>query len=199
MLNSMAYYKRSRSGRAFLARGASKISSAIRSHCNSQIHKFPLLDGDDAYSVRSESSSDSEDEEQDVSTPTKGYIKAVADGEDTEEMSPPVLLVLSRQTGYRDVMCQDHEPRNDHQKVKLTHLVLVDGDNNQIHARLATHIADAGRKLGEGDVIRLDRFTELTYRVNETSPHMPALFILRFTRVGRRPVPVQSDLHDMLS
>ena len=153
--------------------------------------KFPLLDGDDEDSIHSE--------EEDVQSLTEGYIEAVANAEDTSQLaSEPILHVLSRETGFRDVLEQESEPKAGHQKVKLTHLTLVDGDNNQIHARLATHIADAGRGLGEGDVIRLNMFTELTYRINDESPRMPTLFILRYTRVGRMPVPVQSELHHML-
>ena len=110
----------------------------------------------------------------------------------------PVLHVLMRRTGYKDVMRVDDKAVKDHQKVKLTILRLVDGDNNEIHARMATHIADAGRSLVEGDLIKLDLFTELTYHVNEGSPVMPALFIIGYSRVGHVPVDVNKELHGML-
>ena len=80
----------------------------------------------------------------------------------------------------------------------MTHLALVDGGNNTIHARMATHIADAGKALGEGDVIQLNLFTELTYRVNDTSPSMPALFIIQYYRVGHIPLALKTDIKDMI-
>ena len=86
-------------------------------------------------------------------TPTVGCIAALAAGESTNELTAtPVLLVLNRETGYRDVM--QHPSAKSHQKVKLTHLTLMDGDNNQLHARMATHLTDKARQLEEGDVIR---------------------------------------------
>lgn len=138
-------------------------------------------------------------DEDEIVARTNGYIAAIAAGEDTSELtSQPILSVLSRKTGFHDVLQPDNEIAKNHQKVKLTHLTLVDGDNNQIHARMATHIADAGRLLGEGDVLRLELYVELTYHVNDTSQSMPALFIIRYTRVGRIPMPLQSDIKDMI-
>ena len=68
--------------------------------------------------------------------------------------------------------------------MKMTQLRLVDGDGNQIHARLAINLAEVGRMLKRGDKKCLDLFTELRYRVNKTSPRMPALFISKMTRAG---------------
>lgn len=147
--------------------------------------RFPIMMGD--------SNEELEMNEQETPTTelTKGYIYAVAHGQDTSELtSTPIMSVLSRETGFRDVL--QHEGTKTHQKVKLTHLTLVDGDGHQIHARMATHIADRGRSLGEGDIIRLDLFTELTYHVNETSKPMPAILIINYTRVGHKPLPILS-------
>ena len=96
-----------------------------------------------------------------------------------------MVSVLSRNAGFCDVMQRDTEQVKTHQKVNLTHLTLVDGDNNQIHARMATHLADAGRALEQGDIVQLELFSELTYDVNENSSPMPALFITGYTRVGQ--------------
>lgn len=165
----------------------------LRNFCHTVANngeRFPTLMGDRNEEVPSES-------EEPIIHPTEGYISAFAAGDDTSELTTnPVFSVLSRDTGFRDVM--QHEETRTHQKVKLTHLTLVDGDNNTIHGRMATHIADAGRGLEEGDVIRLDLFTELTYHVNDNSQPMPALFILRYTRVGHISMPVQQDINNML-
>lgn len=153
---------------------------------------YPMLMGD----ANEEVYTDPTDE--DVSL-TRGYIAAVACGRSTDSItSSPILHVLTRRTGFEAVMHADHEKIKDHQKVKLTHLTLVDGDNNQIHSRMATHIADAGRELSEGDIIKLERFTELSYRVNKTSNPMPALFILNYTHVGHMPLDPQKEINDMI-
>jgi len=119
--------------------------------------------------------------------PIEGYIAAVAaGGKDSATLtSSSVLYMLSHHTGFYDIMQQDSEQVKPYQKVKLTHLTLVDGDNNQIHARMATHLADAGRALEERDIIQLKLFSELTYHGNDNSPPMPALFITGYTRVGQ--------------
>ena len=81
--------------------------------------------------------------------------------------------------------------------MKMTHLRLVDGDVNQIHARLAIHLAEVGRMLKRGDKIHLDLFTELRYRVNKKSPRMPALFISKMTRAGFS-ILADADIKGML-
>ena len=69
---------------------------------------------------------------------------------------------------------------------------------SMIHARMSTHIVDAGRSLVEGDLIKLELFTELTYHVNDGSPIMPAMFIIGYIRVGHVPVDVKKKLHGMV-
>ena len=165
---------------------------------------FPIVMGDEEISVHSQSDEGDNQDNNDgdnagsaIITSTLGCIAAVAAGEDTSELaSNPILSVLSRETGFRTVLQQDNDPLKEHQKVKLTHLTLVDGDKNQIHCRLATHLADTGRALSEGDMIKLDLFTELSYRVNQASPLMPAIFLIKYTRVRREPVP--RDIKDMI-
>jgi len=116
---------------------------------------LPMLMGDqnEQFSINSDGSSD------DFVEPTKGYVAAFATGGDTSKLTTtPIIHVLVRQTGYKDVMRVDDKAAKDHQKVKLIILCLTDGDNNEIHARMATHIADAGWALVEGDLIELDFF-----------------------------------------
>ena len=144
-------------------------------------HKFPIDEGDESLPVTKE-------EEQSTAI-TKNFIKTLAAGSNLPEDTDPVLFVLSWKTGFHDHVSHREYQK---QKVKLTHLTLVDGDNNRIHARLATHLADVGRQLIEGDIIKLGLFTPLTYHVNEGSPLMPALFILQYTQVGHAPVPLDT-------
>lgn len=73
--------------------------------------------------------------------------------------------------------------------MKLTTMRLVDGDGFQIHARLDVKITEVGRQLKRGDIVQLDVFTELRYRVSKGSPRMPALFIFNLSRVGYSSLP----------
>ena len=163
----------------------------LRNFCcaaHGNVQKFPSLMGDSVRAVY---------EAEPIITPTTGYIAAVASGSDTSDItSQPVLSVLSRQTGFQTTL--KHNSATSHQSVKITHLTLVDGDRNSIHARLATHLADKGRDLEEGDLIRLEMFTELSYRVNDESPRMPAIFVIKYTKVGHAPMPLQKDIKGMI-
>lgn len=68
-------------------------------------------------------------------------------------------------------------------------MALVDGDGEKIHARLNRNLVEVGCMLKIGDMIRLDLFTQLRFRINSGSPHMPMLFIHGLSRVGK-------DRHD---
>ena len=86
----------------------------------------------------------------------KGYVKALAElwsGETIAEN--PILSVYSLPDTkfYVDVTGR---AAGNAQNVMMTQLRLVDGDGNQIHARLAIHLAEIGRMLKRGDNIRLD-------------------------------------------
>jgi len=153
-------------------------------------HKFTAVEGDEALTVT--------DEKESSTTITTKFISSLAAGKNLPDDVDPILSVLSRKTGFHDHLHHESMIQNQKQKVKLTHLTLLDGDNNQIHARLATHLADIGRQLVEGDIIKLELFTPLTYHVKEDSPLMPALFILQYSRVGHAPVPLQKSIQAML-
>ena len=113
---------------------------------SSNLQRFPITMGESTEDL-------APDEEETTTEPTEGNISAASHGEDTSHItSCPILTVLSRDTGFCDVM-QHESGRWTHQRVKLTHLTLVDEDDTQVHARMATNIADRLRSLGEGDTI----------------------------------------------
>eukprot|EP00581_Thalassiosira_minuscula_P010350 CAMPEP_0183702830 /NCGR_PEP_ID=MMETSP0737-20130205/806_1 /TAXON_ID=385413 /ORGANISM="Thalassiosira miniscula, Strain CCMP1093" /LENGTH=358 /DNA_ID=CAMNT_0025929507 /DNA_START=84 /DNA_END=1157 /DNA_ORIENTATION=- len=125
---------------------------------------------------------------------TKGSVTSLADME-ASPVDLPVLSVYAAKPGYhRDtgVVRVDHP-----QTIKLTELRLCDGDGHQIHARLNNNISEIGSVLKRGDKIRLDLYTPLRYRINQSSPKMPALFIHRLSRVGNQQLN-DSQLREML-
>lgn len=147
-------------------------------------NKFRIVEGDEALTVAGEEQpsttggdtiaaageeepSTTGDEAQSVAkgedpstTITKNFIQTLAEGGNIPDGTEPVLFVLMRKTGFHN-----HTAHQDckTQKVKLTQLTLVDGDNNTIHARMATHLADVGRQLVEGDIIKLGLYTPLRF------------------------------------
>ena len=153
--------------------------------------RFPLQIGDTACELT---------EVQDT-TPllTKDYIISLA-AQDGKALSKanPILAVVCRRTGFQETTTLNQTKPSQAQRVKLTQLTLMDGDNNQIHARLATHLTDTGRNLGEGDIICLDMFSSLTYHVNDVSQLFPALFVQRFHTIGHHPLPAQESINDIL-
>ena len=120
---------------------------------------------------------------------TKGFIASVAaNDESSKQFTLPVLGVVSRKTGFVKTVQHNNETNNKESAVKVTRLTLVDGDMNKIHARMAAETTEKGRALRWGDIIRVDQYTELSYRVNNDSPLMPALFIAEFTTVDYREI-----------
>jgi hypothetical protein len=51
----------------------------------------------------------------------------------------------------------------------------------------------------EGDFIRLDLYTELTHRVNETTTPAPAVGILKYSAIEYQPNPPVEKVHDPIS
>ena len=133
--------------------------------------KFPCVQGDSLFgqAVRVR------EEQQQL---TKGYIRAIAGFRDTSFVKYPVLYVINRTTKWEDQLFTGGFGDGQPPRVKTTHLNLVDGDGNQMLGRLSTEIADQGRQLDEGDIIRHDLFTELTHCVNKNSEKMPFIFVL---------------------
>ncbi len=154
---------------------------------------FPAVMGDTPEDLTGNSGGD------EIKRPTVGFIADFAGGKSLLDLADkPIFFVLSRSTGFHDVLLQENEQASAHQRVKLTHLTLLDRDNNQIHTRMATHLADAGRGLKEGDVIQLEMFSGMTYHVNDTSDTMPALLVVSFTHVGQMPTPLKQDIKPMI-
>lgn len=126
-----------------------------------------------------------------------GYIHAIANYHDTTIHPNPILQVVSGKTKYRSTPFKQtcNKPQ---QPVKITHLRLLDGDNNTMMGRLAMSITDMGKKLKEGDIIRLEQYTELTHTLNvkENAPRKPVVYIIKFSLVGYNPLPLPKSILD---
>jgi hypothetical protein len=121
------------------------------------------------------------------SKPTEGYVRSLADlNNENETVANPILLVLAVSSYYRkEVSMIPDKPQN----IKFTELSLVDGDGEKIHARLNRNLVEIGCcMLKKGDKVRLDVFTPIRFRVNESSPRMPMLFIHELSRVGSESI-----------
>jgi len=130
---------------------------------------------------------------------TKGYIAALAahDG-DTLPIHYPVLYVLSRETKHEAQTFDGFSAEERAPRVTVTHLHLVDGDGNQMLGRLATHIAHPGRELKKGDIIRLDRYTELMHKINKKTARMPFVLVLKYSPIWFCNEPPVRAVHDPL-
>lgn len=74
--------------------------------------------------------------------------------------------------------------------MQFTHLRLLDGDKNTIAGRMSQHLTHESKKLKEGDIIRLERFTELTHRPDDESPgRYPLVFITNYSVIGYNKIP----------
>ena len=170
---------------------ASKENQFLREFCNHiecNRDEFPCSSGDRSYQDTVELGH----EQQQL---TKGYISAIASFQDTSFANHPILYVYSRETTHED---QSFNGFSDKQPppTKTTHLRLVDGDGNQMTGRLSTNIADQGKQLQKGDVIRLDLYTELTHCLNGKTPKMPCVFILKFSPIKRFcSTPPVTEIH----
>lgn len=112
---------------------------------------------------------------------TCGFVQALTELKSGSSVcDSPVLSVLTKDTKHHD----DRTGRQDPQRVKLTEMELIDGDGQQIHARLNIALTETGRLLRRGDRIRLDLFSEVMFRANSSSPRLPALFISALSRLG---------------
>ena len=91
---------------------------------------------------------------------TRGYVAALSELRDGSSIADrPTLCVASIDSKFHKVAWGHFSDQNE--RVRLTRLRLVDGDDCQIHSRLAVHLAEMGRILKQGDVIRLDEFAQL--------------------------------------
>jgi len=123
---------------------------------------------------------------------TSNYISDIAMGKDISDgaESSPVLQVVASPT-------MEFEESSTESHVHVTSLRLCDGSKDQVLGRLSMHLAHDGRRLGAGEIIRLNSFTPIRYTPSkeEGSPHRsPAVVIHTYTRLGYSPVP--RDLKD---
>ncbi|KAL3773817.1 hypothetical protein ACHAWO_006921 [Cyclotella atomus] len=126
---------------------------------------------------------------------SKGYIKALSRAKDTSLVAgTPTIQIVARDTFYQRVGIKRAEKKLEGH-TQITQLKLCDGNGNTMFGRLATHLAGEGRKLKQGDIIKITSFTELTHRMG-TSTAKPALFILGYSHVGYARLP--DDIHPLL-
>ena len=120
---------------------------------------------------------------------TPGYIAAIADCGNTDRFSQPIFQVITAETSFRKSKFKVTHDKPQ-QPIKVTHVRLLDGDNNVMMGRLAINITDEGKKLKPGDFIQLHLYTELTHTLNEGggAPPKPVVYILKFSFVGYFPL-----------
>ena len=77
---------------------------------------------------------------------TPNYIQTMANYADTSNIRNPTLQVVSAETKFRNLPFKKvfGKPQQD---VKITHLRLMDGDNNVMMGGCAMNIIDEGKKL----------------------------------------------------
>ncbi|KAL9187543.1 hypothetical protein ACHAXT_001646 [Thalassiosira profunda] len=100
--------KRKKSGEGRATReGRESKAANTKGKKQHELHvEFPVLEGDDGESYAAAGG------DAPLITPTVGCIAALAAGESTNELTAtPVLLVLNRETGYRDVAASLGEAR----------------------------------------------------------------------------------------
>jgi len=146
---------------------------------------------------------------------TSGYIKAVAGHDDTLFVAFPILQVPTPETKYRDTAFHANtfgKKKIGGKKVdrvllpgKFTHIHLVDGNGNQMLGRMAVHLTGLSRYLKEGDILKLQLFTELNYNVRDNPNSMPLVFISKYEKVWwdaifltQKQLPIQLHAHPML-
>ena len=139
-------------------------------------------------------------EEQHQPQLTTNYIRSIAEYRDTSFAQYPVLYVISRTTEYEDQSFSGFSNREP-PPVKFTHLNVMDGDGNTMYARLSTQISDQGKQLKRegGNIIRLDIYTELTHRLNQSTSKMPCVFIHKYSSIGFRNAPPVATVYDPIS
>ena len=127
---------------------------------------------------------------------TPCYIKAIAEYDDTSNLRNPVLQVVSATTSFKATPFKNTYDKPQ-QPVKVTHLRLMDGCNNTMLGRLAINITDEGKKLKEGDIIRLEMYTELTHTLNiKDGEPKPVVYVIKFSLVGYNALPMATYIND---
>jgi len=93
-----------------------------------------------------------------IPTLTSKYIASIATfGELDFEISPVLQVVASKMSLEASSVIKKKN------SIHFTHLRLRDGSNDVITEQLSMHIAHKGNKINNGDIIRLNSYTPLTY------------------------------------
>jgi len=128
------------------------------------------------------------DEMEDVKMPTltSKYIATIATFGELDFEIPPILQVVGSKMSLEASSVLKKK-----NSIHFTHLRLCDGSNDIITARLAMHISHEGNKLDNGDIIRLNSYTPLTYTPSghDNPQRSPAIVIHTYAKVGYTPIP----------
>lgn len=118
---------------------------------------------------------------------TRGYIKALSEfrSDISEAFVSPILQVSQRETKFRNSGFSDDSFKNGDDSntivpMQITHLTLVDGDGNSMLDKAAIHLTHEARTLNEGDIIKINLLTELSYKIGGSDP-LPGIVILDFS------------------
>jgi len=136
-----------------------------------------------SVAVQSEASSSTRATTVSTIFPTRGFVQSLANHTLDNNGPRPIVQVLDAETSYKD-------GAPGHERIKRTVASVIDGDGNRLCVHFATQITEAARSLTSGTLIRMDLFTATHYRVNDTSPLMPVVLVLRYTTVGSSPLVV---------
>ena len=128
---------------------------------------------------------------------TQGYIKAIAAYQDTSFVDHPIFYVLECNTIHQDEAFTGFSEKKS-PPTKILHLLLADGDGNQMTGRLSSQISDQGKQLKKGVIIRLDLYTELTHHINDHTSRMPFVFILKYSPMDYKGTLPVDKLHDLI-
>ena len=112
--------------------------------------------------------------EQKLPALTSKYIASIAAFEELDFKTLPVLKVVSSK--ITSELSTILKKRN---SIRFTHLRIRDGSNNVITGRLSMHIARKGHKFIDGDIIRFNSYTPLTYTPSgrDNQQRCPAIII----------------------
>jgi len=128
------------------------------------------------------------DATEDIKMPalTTKYIASIATFKELDFEVPLVLqVVASKMTLEVSAVIKKKN------SIHFTHLRLRDGSNNIITGRLSMYIAHEGNKLDNGDIIRLNSYTPLTYTPSghDNPKQSPAIVIYTYAKVGYSSIP----------
>jgi len=133
-----------------------------------------------------------------------GFIKSLAQDYDLTKTDAnfngsPVLQVLFHEMCYHQPAFQKNSfgKCNLQIPVQFTHVCLLDGDNNQLLRRFMVHQTAESHRLKDGDIIKLENYTQMTHHVKDKPPK-PSVFIMKYSVVGYNRTPNCTMVSDPL-